>query len=549
MSLFRGSKNATIVNGEIVATAQDIADAVNDAIAAKNAAEAAEASALNTLDNFDDRYLGAKSSDPTVDNDGDALIDGALYYNTVNLITRVYDLSSDSWSDLKPSASDQANINALGPVASQVETVGDNISDVTTVASDLSGTDTIGTVAGSIGNVNATGTDIANVNTVAGELGAGQDVTVVAADLSGTDTVGTVAGSIGDVSTVATDLSGADTIGTVSTNIANVNTVAGIDSDVTTVSGISSDVTTVAADGVDIGTVANNIANVNTTATNISDVQIVAADLNETISEIEVVAGSITDVNSVGSNISDVTTVATNVSDVQTVAGISSDVTEVSGISSDVSAVSNISSDVTTVANNVSDVTNFSDVYIGPSFSEPTTRSDGSALQAGDLYFDTTLDALRAYDGSNWLSLSSRSDSEIKGLFSAGGDLTYDSATGIFSVTTYKSSDFDTDFSGKTTTDLTEGSNLYYTDARVNARIDSRVDKTFVDALNIDADTLDGQQGTHYLDRTNHTGTQTLSTISDSGALAALNTVDTAQIANQAVTDDKLATSLDLGSI
>jgi len=35
----------------------------------------------------------------------------------------------------------------------------------------------------------------------------------------------------------------------------------------------------------------------------------------------------------------------------------------------------------------------------------------------------------------------------------------------------YDSSDFDTDFSGKSTTDLTEGTNLYYTDARVDARI------------------------------------------------------------------------------
>jgi len=35
----------------------------------------------------------------------------------------------------------------------------------------------------------------------------------------------------------------------------------------------------------------------------------------------------------------------------------------------------------------------------------------------------------------------------------------------------YDSSDFDTDFSGKSTTDLTEGTNLYYTDARADARV------------------------------------------------------------------------------
>ncbi|KYG76389.1 hypothetical protein AWW68_19565 [Roseivirga spongicola] len=44
----------------------------------------------------------------------------------------------------------------------------------------------------------------------------------------------------------------------------------------------------------------------------------------------------------------------------------------------------------------------------------------------------------------------------------------------------------------RSTTDLSEGSNLYYTTARANAAIDTRVDKAFVDALNVDADTLDG---------------------------------------------------------
>jgi hypothetical protein len=44
------------------------------------------------LDNFDDRYLGAKSSNPTVDNDGNALLTGALYYRTTTPVgMKVYD--------------------------------------------------------------------------------------------------------------------------------------------------------------------------------------------------------------------------------------------------------------------------------------------------------------------------------------------------------------------------------------------------------------------------------------------------------------------------
>ena len=43
---------------------------------AKTAAQAAQAAAEAAADNFDDTYLGAKSSDPTVDNDGDARLQG-----------------------------------------------------------------------------------------------------------------------------------------------------------------------------------------------------------------------------------------------------------------------------------------------------------------------------------------------------------------------------------------------------------------------------------------------------------------------------------------
>ena len=79
MTIFRGSKDATVASGDTVATQGDIAEALTLAQQAQAASEAAQAAAEAALDNFDDRYLGAKTSDPTVDNDGDPLIDAALY--------------------------------------------------------------------------------------------------------------------------------------------------------------------------------------------------------------------------------------------------------------------------------------------------------------------------------------------------------------------------------------------------------------------------------------------------------------------------------------
>jgi hypothetical protein len=65
-------------------------DSSTAASGAQSAAEAARDATLAAYDSFDDRYLGAKASDPTVDNDGDALAAGMLYYNTTVPEMRLY---------------------------------------------------------------------------------------------------------------------------------------------------------------------------------------------------------------------------------------------------------------------------------------------------------------------------------------------------------------------------------------------------------------------------------------------------------------------------
>ena len=56
--------------------------------------EVAQAAAEAALDNFDDRFLGAKASDPTLDNDGNALVEGAMYYNSTDNDIRFYNGST-----------------------------------------------------------------------------------------------------------------------------------------------------------------------------------------------------------------------------------------------------------------------------------------------------------------------------------------------------------------------------------------------------------------------------------------------------------------------
>jgi hypothetical protein len=91
---------AIAVDADAAAADADAASALsskNDALASQTAAAASAAAALvsqnaaaASFDSFDDRYLGAKSSNPSVDNDGNALLTGALYWNTTSSQMRVY---------------------------------------------------------------------------------------------------------------------------------------------------------------------------------------------------------------------------------------------------------------------------------------------------------------------------------------------------------------------------------------------------------------------------------------------------------------------------
>ena len=90
--------SATAASASAAAAATSEANAATSETNAANSATAAASSATSaaaSLDSFDDRYLGAKATAPTVDNDGDALIIGALYFDTTTDTMKVY--GSSGW--------------------------------------------------------------------------------------------------------------------------------------------------------------------------------------------------------------------------------------------------------------------------------------------------------------------------------------------------------------------------------------------------------------------------------------------------------------------
>ena len=154
------------------AAATSATASAGSATAAENAKNAAEAA----LDTFDDDFLGSKSSDPSVDNDGNTLTDGALYFNTSDNVMKVYDLGNTQWKQLVPTSSQQTNIDAavsnatnINNVASQISpsnnisTLAGISSDITTLAA-MSG---LSTLAGSATAVTTVANNLTAVNNFA----------------------------------------------------------------------------------------------------------------------------------------------------------------------------------------------------------------------------------------------------------------------------------------------------------------------------------------------------------------------------------------------
>jgi len=291
-------------------------------------------------------------------------------------------------------------------------------------------------LADSADELDAVAAIVADVTTVAG---VDTEVTTVAGIAAN---VTTVAGIAANVTTVAGNTTNINTVAGVSSN---VTTVAGVSSAVTTVAGISAAVSTVAADGVDIGAVA---------AISV-DVQAVA-DIASDVSAVENIAANVTTVAGISSNVTTVAGIAANVT---TVAGVSAAVSTVAtNIASVNSAATNMaaiiaapteaanaassaSSAAASAAAASSSLDSFDDRYLGPKSSDPTLDNDGNALVTGALYYNTTTQTMKVYDGANWITATAAGTTamNVYKYVATAGQTTFSGAAAVGGTMSYTS--------------------------------------------------------------------------------------------------------------
>ncbi len=357
--------------------------------------------------------------------------------NTLATTTNINNLSTVAGANtnLSTVAGAISNINTLASSNSNITNVSNSIDNVNTVASNLAGVNSFGeryrvgsslpttsldqgdlffnTTENELRVYNGTAfqatapstSDLANINIVAGEITSTEDLGSIAdsIDTSSGNNIDTVANAITNINTVAGANSNISTLAGLNTEISNLNSISSAISGVNT---ISSAVSAVNSNSSNINAVNSNSSNINTVSGSISNINTVAG-ANSNISALSASA-VIADMNLLATTavIQDMGLLATSavIEDMGLLA--TSAVIEDMGIlgtSANVTAMQNVSDSigiVNTVASNITNVNNFADRYrVGSS--DPTSNND-----EGDLFYNSSSNTLKFFDGSSYQSLN-----------------------------------------------------------------------------------------------------------------------------------------------
>ena len=414
----------------------DAVSAKEDAVDAKDLAVAAQASVDSTFDNFDDRFLGTfttvyrETTHAGLDNDGNALSVGAVYYNST--LSQIRFWNGSTWD--APAAAAATSAGTATTQAGLASDAKDAAVVAKGAAETAAGTATSAKTAAENYMLQALGamdemnelyhgaqTATPSVNVTDGDLWFDTNTGVNALkvyNLSATTweavTISALNQTQVNILTARYDGSTSATSGTnlnitqvdtVADNIANVNKVGVIDTDVTKVAALGTngaDVTTVAG----IGT---NGADVTTVAGKATEVGLLGTSPMATASTGHLALLGTTAMANTSNGYLKVLGNAT-VTDDMAILG-STTVTDDMALL----AISDVIDDMEACANNIADVNNFADLYQIHNFSSaPTLDGGGNAVAEGDLAYDSTANTLKYYTGSSWAAAGGITLSQVQ---------------------------------------------------------------------------------------------------------------------------------------
>jgi len=162
----------------------------------------------------------------------------------------------------------------------------------------------------------------------------------------------------------------------------------------------ATEVTTLAGSIANINTVGNNIAAVNTVHTSLTTITAV----NNNSTNINAVNANSSNINAAVSNATNINAAVANATNINSVAGNSANINAVAGellFSEDLGAITDAlttgsGNDINTVATNITNVNTFANVY------RIASSAPSSSLDEGDLWYDSTGNVLKYYNGTTW---------------------------------------------------------------------------------------------------------------------------------------------------
>jgi hypothetical protein len=174
-----GSATSAAASAAAAATSETNAatSASNAATSASNAASSAS-SAAASFDSFDDRYLGAKASAPTLDNDGNALLTGAIYWNSTS--NNLWVWTGSAWSQATLTAGSFATLSGTETLTNKTIAFGSNtLTDVasTNTAQTFTGTKTFSGTSSALAMVLNDAAEVATVSATAATGTINYDIT------------------------------------------------------------------------------------------------------------------------------------------------------------------------------------------------------------------------------------------------------------------------------------------------------------------------------------------------------------------------------------